>query len=239
MARAFGLGVLFVIGMVIAIVLALPIFLRSLVRGARSFHPRGTMCRAEIVALDHDVGARLAGAATVRLSGSTGNENSTEQTVLGMAIKLPCGQDLPLATFEAFLRLADATKHTNVADYLANEFASVSPWNVRGLGVVWLRAVPSAPSDAASGTRIERLDARIAAGHSTLVLEARDAPGPNAPVRARLAEVRLVDRLAADDPRFVISMFHTGAGFIPTGLRNGIRAVVYPVSQLARHLRGG
>ncbi|HET9987448.1 MAG TPA: hypothetical protein VFQ65_02990 [Kofleriaceae bacterium] len=238
MARAFGLRIVFVIGMVIAaVMLALPIFIRSLLRGARSFHPRGTVCRADVVALDPDVGARLAGSARVRLSGSTGDENSTDQTVLGMAIALPA-QDLPLATFEAFVKLADATKHTNVADYLANEFASVSPWRVRGLGIVWLRAVPSAPAPALSGTRVERLDARIAAGQATFVLEARDAPGPNAAVRARLAELRLVERLP-DDPRFAISMFHTGAGFVPTGMRNGIRAVVYPVSRLARHLRGG
>ncbi|MEO6774054.1 MAG: hypothetical protein ABI467_13730 [Kofleriaceae bacterium] len=241
MARAFGLGVLFVVGMIVAtVVLALPIFVFSFVRAARAFHPRGTVCRANVVALDQDAGARLAGSARVRLSGSTGAEDATVQTVLGMAIKLDAGQDLPLATFEAFLKLADATEHTHVADYLANEFASVSPWRVRGLGIMWLRAVPSTPADpAAIGTRVERLDARIAAGHATLVLEARDAPGPNAAVRARLAELHLVERLAQDDPRFEISMFHTAAGISPTGIRNGIRAVVYPVSQLARRLRGG
>lgn len=239
MVRAFGLGVLFVIGMIVGLVLALPIFLFSFIRAARAFHPRGTVCRAELVALDPDVGARLAGAARVRLSGSTGDENSTVQTVLGMAIELANGQDFPLATFEAFVKLGAATKATNVADYLANEFASVSPWNVRGLGIVWLRAVPTAPADAVTGTRVERLDARIAAGHATVVLEARDAAGPNAAVRSRLAELRLVERLADDDPRFQISMFHTAAGFKPTGMRNGIRAIVYPVSQLARRLRGG
>jgi hypothetical protein len=238
-ARAFGLGGLFVVGMIVGIVLALPIFLNSLIRAARSFHPRGTVCRAELVALDDTVGGRLAGSARVRLSGASGDENSTAPTVLGMAIKLTSDQDLPLATFEAFVKLADATKHTNVGDYLANEFASVSPWRVRGLGIVWLRAVPKDPAEAGTGTRVERLDARIAAGRATLVLEARDAAGPTATVRARLAELRLVERLAADEARFEISMFHTAAGFVPTGMRNGIRAVVYPVSQFARRLRGG
>jgi hypothetical protein len=238
-ARTFGLGVLFVVGMIVGIVLALPIFVFSFIRAARAFHPRGTVCRAELVALDPVVGARIAGAARVRLSGSTGDENSTVQTVLGMAIKLANGQDLPLATFEAFAKLGDATKHTNVADYLANEFASVSPWRVRGLGIVWLRAVPVAPSPASSGTRTERLAAAIQASQAMFVIEARDAPGPGAAVRSRLAELRLVERLADDDPRFEISMFHTAAGFVPTGTRNGIRAIVYPVSQLARRLRGG
>ena len=235
--RSFGLGVLFVLGMIVGIVLALPIFLFSFARAARAFHPRGTVCRAVIAALDGDAGARLAGDARVRLSGSTGDENSTVQTVLGMAIALP-SQDLPLATFEAFLKLGDATKHTNVADYLANEYASVSPWRVRGLGIVWLRAVPSTPATTTTGTRTERLDTAIAGGTATFVLEARDAPGPNAAVRSRLAELRLVERLD-DDKRFEISMLHTGAGFAPTGMRNGIRVIVYPVSQLARRLRGG
>jgi hypothetical protein len=237
-ARAFGLGVLFVVGMIVGIVLALPIFVFSFIRAARAFHPRGTVCRAELVALDPEIGARIAGLARVRLSGSTGDENSAVQTVLGMAIKLANGQDLPLATFEAFAKLGAATKNTNVADYLANEFASVSPWRVRGLGIVWLRAVPATPAHAVTGTRVERLAARIAGGQATLVIEARDAAGPTATVRARLAELQLVERLADDDPRFHISMFHTAAGFVPTGARNGIRAIVYPVSQLARRLRG-
>ncbi|MEP6862364.1 MAG: hypothetical protein ABJE66_17195 [Deltaproteobacteria bacterium] len=239
MVRAFWLGVLFVVGMIVGIVLALPIFVFSFIRAARAFHPRGTVCRAELVALDPDIGARVAGPARVRLSGSTGDENSTVQTVLGMAIKLANGQDLPLATFEAFAKLGAATKNTNVADYLANEFASVSPWRVSGLGIMWLRAVPTTPAAAVTGTRVERLATRIAAAHATFVLEARDAPGPDAAVRSRLAELRLVERLADDDPRFEISMFHTAAGIVPTGMRNGIRAIVYPVSQLARRLRGG
>ena len=34
-------------------------------------------------------------------------------------------------------------------------------------------------------------------------------------------------------------MFRTGRGLTPTGFRNGVRAIVYPVSQFARGLRGG
>jgi len=235
--RAIGLGVLFGVGMIFGVVLAPVIFLISFVRGGRAFHPRGTTCRASVVALDPDVGGRLAGEARVRLSGAAGDENSDVKTVLGMAIKLANGQDLPLATFEAFVKLGAATKDTNIGDYLANEYASVTPWRVHGLGIVWLRAIPNAHV-AATGTRVDRLDAAIAAGHAKLVLEAREAPGPTAAVRRRLAELSLVER-TADDKAFTISMFHTAAGFVPTGVRNGIRGVVYPTSQLARRLRGG
>jgi len=224
--------------MIFGVVLAPLIFLFSLVRGLRAFHPRGTICRAKVVALDPDVGARLAGSARVRLSGSTGDENSAVQTVLGMAIKTDAGQDLPLATFESFLKLGDATKNTIVADYLANQFASVTPWRVRGLGIVWLRAVPIAPAHG-TGSRVERLDEAIESGKATFVLEARDAAGATAAVRSKLAELHLTERLADDDRSFTISMFHTAAGFVPTGVRNGIRVIVYPTSQLARRIRGG
>lgn len=237
MVRAIGLGVLFGVGMVFGIVLAPVIFLISFARGGRAFHPRGTTCRASVVALDPDIGARLAGEARVRLSGASGDENSDVKTVLGMAIKLANGQDLPLATFEAFTKLGAATKNTNIADYLANEYASVTPWRVHGLGIVWLRAIPSAQV-AATGSRVDRLDAAIAAGNAKVVLEAREASGATAAVKLRLAELSLVERIA-EDKAFQISMFHTAAGFVPTGLRNGIRVIVYPVSQLARRLRGG
>jgi len=236
--RAAALRVLFAAGMLAGLVVAIFIFFRSLARGARAFHADGTMCRAEVTALDADVGPRLAGGARVRLSGSSEPENSPAQTILGMAIELGTDQDLPLATFESFLHAAEATRDTDVADYLANQYSSVAPWRVRGLGIVWMRAMPTAQPEA-TGTRVERLDAAIAAGRAKFTLEARDAPGADGAVRARVAELRLTERLPADDPAFRISMFRTARELVPTGFRNGIRAVAYPTSQLARRLRGG
>jgi len=230
--------ILFALGVLAGLVVSIFIFFRSLARAARAFHPQGTMCRGELVALDDVVGPRLAGPARVRLSGSSAPENSPDQTILGMAIEIGGDQDLPLATFESFTHAGDATKATNVADYLANQFASVAPWRARGLGVVWFRAIPGA-QPAVTGTRVERLDAHIAAGTATFTLEARAAPGPDGPVRARVAELRLLERLPADDRTFRISMFRTARGVSPTGFRNGIRAVAYPTSQFARRLRGG
>ena len=237
MIRSLGLRVLFAAGVVAGLAVAVFVFFRSLLRGARAFHPRGTICTAEVIALDDGVGARLAGTARVRLSGATEPENSPAQTILGMAIELGTDQDLPLASFESFLHASEATKNTDVADYRGNQYSSVTPWRVRELGIVWFRAIPGALL-AQTGTRVERLDADIAAGRATFTLEARDAPGPQGAVRCRLAEVRLTQRLTDDDPRFRI-MFRTGRGLEPTGFRNGIRAVAYPTSQLARRLRGG
>lgn len=239
--RSIGLSLLFAIGALFALVfVAIPIFLRSLLRSARSFHPRGTVCRAELSAIDDIVGPRLAGSARVRLSSATADENSPTPSILGMAIKIGSDQDLAVATFESFVKAGEGTKNTNVADYLGNQYASVAPWRVRGLGVIWFRAIPDpAASMAKTGTRVERLDADIAAGRAKFILEARKAPGPDGAVQSRLVEVRLIERLAADDPKFQISMYRTGRGIVPTGFRNGVRSIVYPVSQFARGLRGG
>jgi hypothetical protein len=234
--RALALGLLFFLGVVIAAIVVAPvIFARSFVRRRRSFHPSGTVCLAELTPLA-GAGPRLEGAARVRLSSATAPENAPDPSILGMAIKL-AHQDLPLATFEAFAEARAATARTNVADYLGNQYASVAPWRAPGLGVVWLRAIPE-PVQLTTGTRVERLEAAVAVRGATFVLEAREAPGPHAAVRARLATLRLTQVLREDDPAFQISMFRT-AGLVPTGFRNGVRAVVYPVSQLARRLRGG
>ena len=238
--RTIGLGLLFVVGVLTALVVSIYIFFRSLVRGARAFHPRGSVCHAEITALDDVVGPRLAGPARVRFASSTAAENSPDPSIIGLGMKLGTDQDVAFATFESFLEAGDAAKTTNVADYLANQYASVAPWRVRGLGPIWLRMIPDpAAAVPKTGTRTDRLDADIAAGRATFVLEARDAPGPDGAVRTRLAQVRLTQRLPDDDPAFHISMFRTGRGVTPTGFRNGVRAIVYPVSQFARGLRGG
>jgi len=247
---AIGLGLLFFLGAVLAAtVLAVPIFLYSLFRGARAFHPRGTVCRAEVVPLDDVVGPRLAGPAVVRLSGAFRDENATAADILGMEIRMRRSggtdvrdgdQDLAVGTFESFAGARRDLEATDVADYLANQYASVTPWRVRDLGVVWLRTLPAAaPTPQNGANRVERLDAAIAEGRAIFTIEARSAPGPDGAVRARVAELRLLERLTDDGRSLRVSMFRIGRGLIPTGFRNGIRAVVYPVSQAARRLRGG
>jgi hypothetical protein len=53
-----------------------------------------------------------------------------------------------------------------------------------------------------------------------------------------VAELRLLERLPADDPAVRMSMFRRGRGLHPVGLRNGIRSTLYPLSRLGRRLRG-
>ncbi len=237
--RTIGLALLFFLGALTGVVVGFFVFWISLFRGVRAFHPRGSTCRAEVTALDDVVGPRLAGAARVRLSPVSGTEDDTGKAVIGLAMKLGDGQDLPIATFEAFLSVKKDREKIDPTDYLHNEYASVTPWRVRGLGIVWFRVIPVPDAAPKSGTRRERLEADIAAGRAKLTLEARTAPGPHGPLRAKLAELRLVERLPDDERAFRMSMFRRGCGLAPTGFRNGIRAIVYPMSQLGRRLRGG
>ena len=165
-----------VLGAIVAIV----IFVMAFRRRARAFHARGTVCRGELTALDDVVGPRLAGSARVRLSSASHDENSPEPSILGLAIKLGGDQDLPLASFESFIKASEATRTTDVADYLGNQFSSVTPWYVGGLGIVWLRAIPDPAANVPkTGTRVERLDADIAAGRGEA--RARGARARRAP----------------------------------------------------------
>lgn len=239
--RVLGLSLLFLLGYLVGLLIAPFIFLKAVFQGKRVFHPSGSSCRAEVTALDTVVGPRLDGAARVRYSGATANENSPTPTIVGMSIKFGTDQDLPIASFESFWTAKQGTKNTDITDYMKNQYASVAPWRCKGLGVVWFRAIPHPDATAAakSGTRTERLEADIAAGRASFTLEARRRPFPDGELIAKLAEIRLVERFPDDDRNHRMSMFRTGRGLAPTGFRNGVRAIVYPTSQLGRRLRGG
>jgi hypothetical protein len=234
--HAVALWVLFVLGCVVGLALfALPIFLWALVTKKRPIHFDGVVLRADVE------GELLRGPAIVRLSGGGNRENSTARDVLGFALRLQGerdddlrvgDQDLVFGTFESFITLPFTIKNVKVGDYLANEYSSVTPWRVPGLGCVKLRAMPPRSTVADGADRVARLLADVAAGTAVFALEARggDTPAP-------LARIRLVERLPLDGRDLHASMWRNGRGFHPTGFRNGIRAVVYPMSQTARGLR--
>jgi hypothetical protein len=111
----------------------------------------------------------------------------------------------------------------------------VTPWWVTTLGPVLLRLVPPPPQPADRGAdRLARLDADLAAGRARF-----DLAVDTGTTERVIAELQLVERIAIDDRRLRASMFRQGRGVRPLGLRNGIRATVYPLSQVARRLRGG
>ena len=241
---ALGLGILFALGAIAGLVLGVVvIFWVSLVRGVRAVHAEGIVCRAELTARDRQLGPRLAGPAIVRLSGAFEAEDATTSDVLGLDIRMrrPADaasldasvgdQDLTLGTFESFRTAIADRARTDVRDYLANRYSSVTPWWVPELGPVIFRIAPAPaqPVDRAKD-RVGRLDADIAADRARLVLSAGTI---------EVAELRLVERLAIDGRALRVSMFRQGRALRPVGFRNGIRATVYPISELARRLRGG
>lgn len=240
---AIGLSILFAIGAAVGLALGVVIFPVSLYRRARAVHADGVVCRAEIVARD-PAAARLAGPALVRMSGALKGPSGTAPDVLGLDIRMQRvasddaasgDQDLLLGSFESFRTAGLDRARTDAGDYLANRYSTVSPWWLAGRGPAILRLLPPPPAPAERGTdRLARLDADLAADRARLVL----AAGTGA-AEVALGELRLIERLAIDDRALRASMFRQGRGLRPLGFRNGIRATVYPVSQLARRLRGG
>jgi len=240
---AIGLWILVGIGAVLGLVLGLVLSLVSLVRGARAVHAEGVVCRARLTSR-HVAADLLVGPALVRLSGALEPQNTAGTDVLGLDIRFqPVGkddatygdQDLLLGTFESFATAARDRARTDAGDYLANRYSTVTPWWLTGHGPVILRLVPPPPAAADRGSsRLARLDADLAAGRAGYTLMVDTGSGEIA-----LADLQLTERIDIDDRRLRASMFRQGRGVRPLGLRNGIRATVYPMSQLARRLRGG
>jgi hypothetical protein len=238
---AIGLMILFAIGAVLGLAIGVVIFPISLYRGARAVHADGIICRAEITALD-PVGQRLVGPALVRLSGAFEGQASTASDVLGLDIRMQRttsrdardgDQDLLFGSFESFHTAGRDRAATDIGDYLANRYSTVTPWWLATRGPVILRLVPPPALPAGRGPdRLARLDADLAADRARFTLAVGSAPAP-------IALVRLLERLPSDDRALRASMFRQGRGVRPLGLRNGIRATVYPMSQTARRLRGG
>jgi len=238
----FGCGA--VAGLLLGV---LVIFWVSLARGARAVHADGVVCRAELVARDGVVGPRLAGPAIARLSGAFDPQNTTAKDVLGIELRLRRPdeaasldarvgeQDLPLGTFESFATASRDKERTDAGDYLENRYSSVTPWWVPEVGpVVFHLTAPSARPADRGADRLARLDADLASDQARLVMSMH-VNGASTEV----AELRLVERLAIDGRDLRVSMFRQGRAIRPVGFRNGIRATVYPISQLARRLRGG
>jgi hypothetical protein len=239
--------ILFAIGAVLGLVVGIVIFPVSLYRGARAVHADGVVCRAELVARG-PAGQHLAGPALVRLSGAFGGQATASSDVLGLDIRMQRtasadvrhgDQDLLLGSFESFATAGRDRANTNNGDYLANGYSTVTPWWVASHGPVILRLIPLALAPAAlpadrGASRLARLDADLAADRARFELAVGTGDA-----RVALAELRLVERIALDDRGLRASMFRQGRGVRPLGLRNGIRATVYPMSQTARRLRGG
>lgn len=233
---------------------AAPLFgLVSLVRHARTFHPRGPVFHATVTRHAtapehlHALADRLAGPALVRFSGALWKHAESAPDVLGCALRLrhdrsdsaepgAGDQDLLFATILRPWTMALSPFTTNARDYLANDYFAVSPFDVGLERRVYLRLRPAHPSSATQGTRSERLARDVEDGRASLSLELAQGPfGPWAPVAAvvleRAAEV--------DGEALRFRPFRQGRGIRPRGFIHALRLGVYTLSQRARPARAG
>ena len=226
-----------------------PVFaLVSAARGARTFHPRGVTFQALLQRhpeAPHELGAlvtRLTGPALVRFSGALWKQAQRLPDVLGCAIRFrnddrdsiepeEGDQDLLLATIRRPWTMGFSPLTTDVRDYLANDYFSVSPFDVGLARAVYFRLTPIQGSSAKTGTRGERLLQDIEFGRANLTLELSAGPfGPWTPL-----VVMTLERAAhVDEEALRFSPFRAGRGLSPRGFIHALRVGAYALSQRAR-----
>jgi hypothetical protein len=254
-AREVGIRILGFFGILTGLASALIIFPVSLIRGARFVHAEGVLCKADIFPLEvadpgRAVGGRFSGPALVRFSGATKSEGDPGKDNLGLALRMRAprevdgapevgDQDLVFGTFKSLITAVKDNATVDSGDYLANVYYSVTPWRIRGIGLVHLRILAAhASKPGRLHSRLERLEADIEAGDCKLVLGYCPHGGGKEPVTP-MAMLKVTSVSPLPPQQLRTSLFRTGRNAKAVGFRNGIRRIAYPVSQLARRIRGG
>jgi hypothetical protein len=225
----------------------------SLVRGARVFHPDGVVYAAEVSALAGDgplaeLGRALQGAALVRFSGALRryHPGKDPRDLFGAAVRFHAGagaqptrrsQDLLFATFRRLWQIPLGILLTDPRDFLANDYHAVLPFQIPGGEAPFTFCLTPERCAADGRDRYERLEHAVASGHALLRLDARLARwrAPFTPV----ATIALRERAAVDQEALRFDPFRAGAGIVPVGLSQAVRAAVYPASQLGRAIARG
>jgi hypothetical protein len=234
------------LGAVAGTALAPVLALGSFVRRARVFHPRGTVLWGRVRSATNeepwrDLAAQLEGSVLVRFSGAWWKERQWPD-VLGCALRFTRAeapsldaraddQDLLLATVRVPLTTLLAPLTTHVNDYLKNRYFGVSPFRAGALGRVKVRLSP-AHTVQARGSRGERLDAALAEGALTLLLEIRPAKLGSA--YRPLAQLALTTRVDIDQEQLRFDPYRSGRQLRPAGFVHGLRLPVYAASRAAR-----
>jgi hypothetical protein len=220
----------------------------SLLRRARTFHPRGPIYHA-VVARHPDAPAdlgpladRLAGLALVRWSGALWKRSERLPDVLGCAIRFRRSdrdtaaprrgdQDLLFATIRRPWTMPSSPFTTKVGDYLANTFYAVSPFDVGERRRVYFRLRPVLPPRRNGGSRDRRLEWATQRGEAALDLGVGRGPfGPWSP----LLRVSLVRRAHVDGEALRFDPYRDGRGVRPRGFVHALRRGVYRLSQRVR-----
>lgn len=230
-----------VLGRVLGGILAPIMAEGSLARGAAVVHPDGVIYRGEVSGSDAAgalgaLGKALAGPALVRFSNGLHRfrRGHDPRDVLGAAVRFGAGssaeQDLLFGTFRSFLLLPLDALLTNPRDFLANDYHAVTPFRVPGMPApLTFRLVPER-HEADGLDRFERLQNAVAEGHAVLRLDAMVRSAGAIPV----ATITLRERAPMEQDALRFNPFRDGAGIVPVGLQNAVRAAVYPASQAGR-----
>jgi hypothetical protein len=222
----------------------------SLARGAPLVHADGMVIRAEVAPVEAPeplgaLGHALSGPALVRFSGALQRyrEGRDLPDVFGAAVRFGAAsqhpQDLLFATFRHVWELPIAALRTDPRDYLANEYSSVLPFHVPETAVLFVfRLVPEAQSPEGRD-HVDRLERAVKAGRAALYLEARPETGraPFTPIASITLKSRVI--LPPDETALRFNPFHNGAGVVPAGFFQALRAAVYPASMLGAALARG
>jgi hypothetical protein len=222
----------------------------SLVRGAAVFHPDGVVYGGEVSSIADedplgDLARVLEGEALVRFSSALFRYRAGHdpRDVFGASVRFRVddprrAQDLLFATFRRVWQIPVAPFLTDPHDVLANDFYTVLPFHVPGTPAkLVFRLVPEAPVVTEGRDHIERLDLAVATGQVVLSLEAR--PLERGVDYAPIATITLRERLPIPDGSLRFNPFRDGAGIVPAGFFQAMRAATYPASQLGRRLARG
>jgi hypothetical protein len=220
----------------------------SLTRGVAVLHADGVVLHGKVEALEADaplgaLGKALQGPALVRFSSALQRyrEGRDPPDVFGAAIRFGAGtpeaQDLLFGTFRHLWEIPLAPLRTDPHDFLANDFYTALPSHVPGTETLFtFRLIPNAAAPDGKDHR-DRLERAVAEGRAKLRLEARlNAGGRYVPV----ASIELTSSASlAPEEELHWNPFRAGAGLVPAGFFQAMRAAVYPASQLGSSLARG
>jgi len=206
------------------------------------FHPCGHAYTGACIALPgryEQLGHQLAGNVLARFSGALWKREVVFPEVLGLALRFrgdrapaseradPRDQDLLTATIRSPLTMLMSPLFTDASDFVAQAYWAVSPFEYAGERFeLRLHPLDRARSGA---SRLDRLEAAVAAGHARWCLEAR----PTLHVRWHpVARIDILRSITIDHASLFFDPFR---GVLrPVGLVHAIRHATYAASQRVR-----
>lgn len=219
-------------------------------RHARALHAEGLCLQAEVVPVRTDppfteVAERLAGPALVRLSTATWRGGREWPDILGASVRFrrdarlteqaaPEDQDVLFSTAKHVLTLAPAVLSTRVHDWLENDYFSLAPFTVPGLGLTKLRLTSPHDGVRRHGSRVQRLREALSEGQAVLTFEAWPLEHGLPHTWTPLAQIHLRSEVQLDPERLRFNPFHEGLGIVPRGFLNALRRPIYQQSQAGR-----